>query len=281
MRQGIGVVVGTIALLMNILGVRPVGAQTVAAAAAAGTHPRAVVLNSITNKIYVANGGSNNATIVDGASNAATAVEASTPAPTATVNWSSAQQTMDGWGGEDWVSAENLTSSQAAMFFSPSTGIGLEFVRTGNYACPETGSCAVSTSNVPDLVTLQEAAALGAKIELDIQGPPASLQYAGNFHDGTAGANGTCIPNSNWAAYAAFTVQWIQLLNAKSAPVTYLNVANEADITDSNSLGSCQWTAAGLDSYIGDAGTGAGSGWPQFRPGHAAIEQLMVRRRGR
>jgi hypothetical protein len=47
---------------------------------------------------------------------------------TSTVDWTNVHQQMDGWGGEDWISAENLTSGQAAMFFSPSTGIGLQYV---------------------------------------------------------------------------------------------------------------------------------------------------------
>ena len=144
-----------------------------------------------------------------------------------------------------------LPQPQPPCSSRPRRELGLSSIRTGNYACPITGSCAVSTSDVPDLVTLQEAAALGAKIQLSIQAPPANLQYSGNFHEETTGANGTCIPNSYWSAYATYTVQWIQMLNANSAPVTYLDIANEAELTNSSSLGACQWTAAGLDSYIG------------------------------
>ncbi len=170
---------------------------------------------------------------------------------TSTVNWTDVHQQIDGWGGEDWISAESLTSSQAAMFFSPSTGIGLEYVRTQNYGCPETGACAVSTANVPDLTTLQEAVANGAKIELGIS-PPANLQYGGNFIDGTADpSTGNCIDSSNWSAFATFTVNWIEMLNANSATVSVLSVSNEPNLKSGNTLGGCIWSAAGLDSYIG------------------------------
>ncbi|TGU54255.1 YVTN family beta-propeller repeat-containing protein, partial [Mesorhizobium sp. M00.F.Ca.ET.186.01.1.1] len=41
----------------------------------AGTAPSAVVVNPVTNKIYVANLNSNNVTVIDGASNTTTTVE--------------------------------------------------------------------------------------------------------------------------------------------------------------------------------------------------------------
>jgi glucuronoarabinoxylan endo-1,4-beta-xylanase len=172
-------------------------------------------------------------------------------AQSATITWTNTHQTMDGWGGEDWISGENLTSSQADLFFSPSAGIGLEIIRTGNYDCPNTGDCAVSTSNVPDLKSLQEAVARGAKVELSIQSPPANVKYSGTFTDGTAGADSDCLDTSKFSAYASFMVDWTKMLNSNQATVSYLDVANEANLTQGSSLGACQWTAAGLDRFIG------------------------------
>ncbi len=173
-------------------------------------------------------------------------------AQTATVTWTTTHQTIDGWGGEDWSSAENLTSAQAAMFFSPQSGIGLSIIRTQNYGCPSTGGCEISTNNVPDLVTLQEAVSNGAQVELGIS-PPANLKYDAVFADGTAGANGTCIPNSNWSPLATFTVQWIEMLETNGIPVSVVSVSNEPDAPSpkKNSLGGCYWTASALDGYIG------------------------------
>ena len=173
-------------------------------------------------------------------------------AQTATLNWGATYQTMDGFGAQDWASANSLTSAQAAMFFSPSTGIGLAIVRTALQGCPETGSCTVSTANVPDLVTLKEAVANGAQIEINID-PPGNLQYAGDRYNGTPDpSTGNCIDSSNWSAFATFTVDWIEMLNANSAPVSILSVANEPnEDMPYYQLGHCTWTAAGLDSYIG------------------------------
>jgi glucuronoarabinoxylan endo-1,4-beta-xylanase len=186
---------------------------------------------------------------------------------TSTIDWTDVHQQIDGWGGEDWFGNSGvhqgftLTSSQAATFFSPTTGIGLEYIRTGNYACPATAACAVSTSNVPDLVTLQEAVSNGAHVDVDFA-PPANLKYVDSFSLSTPGANGTCIPNSNWSAYATFIVQWIQMLQANGVPVSAIGVANESDLNDTDGLGGCLWTGAGLDGFIagnlGPALTAAG-----------------------
>lgn len=174
-------------------------------------------------------------------------------AQTATVTWTNTHQTMDGFGAEDWNSAENLTNEQAAMFFSPTSGIGLSIMKTENYGCPNTGACAVQTSNIPDLGSLQKAVANGAQIDIGIV-PPANLQYNGNtFVNGPAGANGSCLPTSNYSAFANYTVEWIQMLNVNNAPVTFLQVANEPDAPSpvKNSLGSCVWNASSLHTYIG------------------------------
>ena len=173
----------------------------------------------------------------------------------ATIDWSSVQQTMDGWGGEDWLNGNTgyqFTPSQADMFFSPTAGIGLEYIRTQNFGCPDTGSCAVSTSNVPDLVSLQEAAARGAKIQINLF-PPANLQYTGTFYGGADPSTDLCVDSSNWSAFATYTVNWIEMLNANRAPVSVLSVANEGNLTygsTGNGMGECHWTAAGLDGYI-------------------------------
>jgi glucuronoarabinoxylan endo-1,4-beta-xylanase len=174
-------------------------------------------------------------------------------AQTATVSWTTTHQTMDGWGGQDWIGDDTnyiLTPAQADMFFSPTTGIGLEYLRTKNSACPETGSCSVSISTVLDLLTLQEAVARGAKIELNID-PPANLKYINSFSNGAPGANGTCIPNSNWPALAAFTVEWIQMMDSNGALVSVLSPFNEPDNHGTYSGGHCAWSAAGIDSYVG------------------------------
>jgi O-glycosyl hydrolase len=145
-----------------------------------------------------------------------------------------------------------LTSSQAAQLFSPTTGIGLQYIRSHDFGCPGTGSCAITATNIPDLVTMQEAYADGAQIIVGID-PPANLQYSGTNGGAADPSTGNCIDSANWAAFATFTVQWIQFLNANSAPVSVLEVGNEPDDTWSSTggtLDACHWSASGLDSYI-------------------------------
>jgi len=56
-------------LLLGIATLNLAYAQSVTATVAAGTSPRAVAINPVTNKIYVANTNSNNVTVIDGATN--------------------------------------------------------------------------------------------------------------------------------------------------------------------------------------------------------------------
>ncbi len=188
------------------------------------------------------------------------AMAASAHGQTAAVTWATTHQQVDGFGGEDWNSFQAPTQAQANTFFSPTSGIGLSIIRSGNYACPTGASatCAVSLSNVPDIGALQKATALGATVDLNIQSPPGSMKCGGLFDQGPLCSNngGTnpnaCLETSNYSNYANFTVQWIQLLEANSVPVSLVNIANEADSPSpsSSSLGACYWTAAGFDAYI-------------------------------
>ena len=163
-------------------------------------------------------------------------------AQTSTVTWTNVHQTMDGFGGQTYGSANNLTSGQADMFFSPTAGIGLEYVRTAN-VCPNTSTCSAVVG--PDLVTLQEAIARGAKVELSLQSPPANMKVSGTFQDGTGG-----IITADYAAYATYIVNLINALAANGVPISVLSVQNEPNFSPS-SLGACIWTAAQFDTFVG------------------------------
>ena len=54
------------------------GDYAAGSAVTAGTNPRAVAVNPVTNKIYVANGGSNNVTVIDGSGSSTATVTAGT-----------------------------------------------------------------------------------------------------------------------------------------------------------------------------------------------------------
>jgi O-glycosyl hydrolase len=181
-------------------------------------------------------------------------------AQTATVTWTTMHQTMDGFGGQTWIYADSLTLTQAAKFFSPSPGIGLQFVRTAN----------TYDGSIPDLITLRNAGALGAAIELGLQSPPCTLKHSyvdlnepcsdpsfasGAFYDGTAGTSGSCFANGSlpaaYSTWATYIVNYVNVLSAATGyPVTYLDVQNESGITKS-ALGACILTAANYDTFIG------------------------------
>lgn len=156
-------------------------------------------------------------------------------AQSATVTWTRTYQTMDGFGGHTWDAAYNLTDAQADMFFSPTAGIGLEYVRTNNTA----------DGSIPDLVTLRKAVARGAKVELSLQSPPASMKDNGSFN------NGGSLLTSQYGAYAAYIVNYINVFAAQGVPIDVVSVQNEPNISYS-SLGACLWTAAQFQTFVRD-----------------------------
>jgi glucuronoarabinoxylan endo-1,4-beta-xylanase len=169
-------------------------------------------------------------------------------AQSATVTWTTTYQTMDGFGGQTWVYADSLNGSQADMFFSPSAGIGLEYVRTANTV----------DGSIPDLVTLQAAVARGALVELSLQSPPTSIKSSGSFTDGSTGSTGTCFTGnpslaSNYTTYANYIVNYINTLQGSpnNVPIAVLDVQNEPNI-NSSSLGACAWSdGSQFDTFVG------------------------------
>jgi DNA-binding beta-propeller fold protein YncE len=56
-----------VVLSLSLTAAAPAAAQTATATVGAGTYPRSVAVNPVTNKIYVANTYSYNVTVIDGA----------------------------------------------------------------------------------------------------------------------------------------------------------------------------------------------------------------------
>jgi glucuronoarabinoxylan endo-1,4-beta-xylanase len=139
--------------------------------------------------------------------------------PTATVNWSVVHQTMDGFGASTGYQEQNanLTSSQADLFFTTTSGIGLEWIRIQD---------SNNGTSTPDLATLQLAVARGAKVLLTM-----------GSHDGGS--------SSLFAAHTSQAVNKINFLRANSVTVDALGPVNEPTNT-----GNVIWTAAQMDSYI-------------------------------
>ena len=110
-------------------------------------------------------------------------------ATTDTVNWNTTYQTMDGFGGQTGIYGDNLTGSNADLFFSQTAGIGLSIVRSAN----------TWNGLIPDLTTLQSAVARGAKVELGLQSPPCNLKHSyvdlGEACSGATSTIGASLPS--------------------------------------------------------------------------------------
>jgi glucuronoarabinoxylan endo-1,4-beta-xylanase len=163
------------------------------------------------------------------------AAQAQTVTPTATINWTDVHQTMDGFGSQTWLFANSIPDATADLFFSPTAGIGMAYVRTAN----------TSDGSIPDLVTLQKAVARGALVELSLQSPPASMKVSGSFTNGAGG-----IITAQYSAYATYIVNYINTLASNGAPVAVLSVQNEPDISSSG-LGATIWSASQFDTFVG------------------------------
>lgn len=183
---------------------------------------------------------------------------------------------MDGFGGQTWLYADSLTSAQADMFFSQTSGIGLELVRTGN----------TWDGSIPDLTTLQEAVARGAKVELGMQTPQCSIKHSyvdlgkachttdwnqnSGFGDGTPGNSGICFANGlsltgsggAYDQFASYIITTIQTYQNSSVPITWVSLQNEADDPLSG-IGACQWGSGSqfqdlIKNYLGPKLASAG-----------------------
>ena len=175
---------------------------------------------------------------------------------TSTVNWTTVHQTMDGFGASDLDLTNSpsfgyvFTNAQTDQFYSQTTGIGLEYIRSANAGCPNTGSCTPASTYVNDLSILQRVMTDGGKVFLEMV-PPEELAYGGNFSAGTPDpANGNCIESTNYTAYANYIVSWIQYLNSQSVTVDIVSAFNEPDLNSTYTGGHCTMSAAGIRDFI-------------------------------
>jgi glucosylceramidase len=151
-------------------------------------------------------------------------------AQTVTATYSKTFQTMDGWGASTGYLAANVNfdAATADVFFSPSAGIGLEYIRTTNTA----------DGSMPDLPTVKLAVARGAKVLLSMYSAPASMMSNGQF----AIMGGYVLPAS-YGDFATYIVQWIQSLESSGVHVDAFSPTNEPNI-------NMVWTAATLDTFV-------------------------------
>jgi glucuronoarabinoxylan endo-1,4-beta-xylanase len=163
-------------------------------------------------------------------------------AQTATINWNNTHQILDGFGASDAFELAPLTRTQADLFFSPTTGIGLSLLRTN---VPEDGSCStVNTTCAGDVSNMQIAIANGAKVWSTPWSPPASMKSNGSIKQG-----GALLPGS-YAAYATYLANYVKSLKSLYGIDLYaLSVQNEPE--SAQHWDSAVWTPANFATFIG------------------------------
>ena len=159
-------------------------------------------------------------------------------AQTAVIDSSTMYQTIDGFGASTgWIEGNaNLNSSQAAAYFSSSTGIGLSWIRIQD--CGSVSFCpgGYGTTNTPDLQTLKYAVANGAKVLISL--------------DPAAG------DSSQWSAQSTYAVNKLNYLAGQGVPVSEVSPINEP----SNANSFTNSDIDGLVKVMGPALSAAGYG---------------------
>src|ERR1700722_12869246 len=162
-------------------------------------------------------------------------------AQTVSVNWNSVDQVIDGFGASDAFEAHPLTNAQAALFFSPTTGVGLSLLRT---KVPDDGSCStVNTTCAGEVSDMQLAIANGARVWGTPWSPPASMK------SNVSVDNGGSLLADSYGAYATYLANYVKSLsNLYGISLYALSVQNEPDAVAS--YDSAVWGATDFDVFI-------------------------------
>ena len=157
-----------------------------------------------------------------------------TQSATATVNWNDAHQQIDGFGASTAWTASSLSDSQADLFFSTNTGAGLSLCR--NRIKPD--------GTTDELVTMQKAQALGARVWSAPWSPPASFKDSGTVNGGNY--RGGTATNQ---AYANQLAQYVANMKTARVNLYAISVQNEPD-NNNTAYETCVWTAQKIDEFV-------------------------------
>ena len=162
-------------------------------------------------------------------------------AQTVTISWNKADQVIDGFGASDANEAAPLSSAQAALFFSPSSGVGLSLLRT---EVPDDGSCStVNATCAGEVSDMRLAIANGARVWSTPWSPPPSMKSNGSVN------NGGSLLADYYGAYARYLANYVKSLSSLDGINLYaLSVQNEPE--KSTYYASAVWSAANFDTFI-------------------------------
>jgi glucuronoarabinoxylan endo-1,4-beta-xylanase len=153
---------------------------------------------------------------------------------TAKIDWNDVRQQIDGFGASSAQKQNsNLADAQADLFFSENEGIGLSLLRA---EIPPDGTVAGG-------VTMQKAAARGAKVWAAPWTPPAYMKDNNSLRNG-----GSLLP-SYYQAYAELLVAYVRKVKSDYGIELYaLSIQNEPDMTET--YDSCRWTEDEIHDFI-------------------------------
>ena len=154
---------------------------------------------------------------------------------TAFVNFGSAAQTIEGFGGATaWM--PQLTGAEANALFSNGTSqqIGLSILRV---RIDPAGSGNWGT----ELANAQAARARGANVIATPWTPPASLKSNNNVVGGT-------LKTSSYAAFASYLESFVSFFASSGVPLYAISMQNEPDANVTYE--SCSWTGATMDTWV-------------------------------
>ncbi len=154
---------------------------------------------------------------------------------TAFVNFGSAAQTIEGFGGATaWL--PQLSTAQANALFSNGSNqqMGLSILRV---RIDPAGSGNWGT----ELANAQAARARGANIIATPWTPPASMKSNNSTVGGT-------LNTASYAAYASYLQSFVNFFSSSGVPLYGISMQNEPDANVTYE--SCSWTGATMDTWV-------------------------------
>jgi len=173
-------------------------------------------------------------------------------AQTSTINWTTINQTIDGFGAADAQIGSSMSSANQSFFFGTGTGqLGLSILRVGvTDGDGDPGDCTtVSESCAGAYVSdMQAAIAHGARIYASPWSPP--VKYKTNSDITCSGGSGNgALVSGDYGLYATWLTNFVQSLKTLyNIPLYAMSVQNEPDICVD--YDSASWNAAQMDTFI-------------------------------
>jgi len=175
------------------------------------------------------------------------------------VDWNDVHQRIDGFGASSaWQGS--WTTSQADMFFSTNTGIGLSLLRNHITAASSTASSA--TPSTSETSIMQMAQARGATVWSTPWTPAAGFKSNNSLDGGSYRGNGNNATNQAYAVQLANYVS--SMKNTYGVNIYALSIQNEPDNTTATGYESCLWSGSQIHDFVTNlysalAAKGAGS----------------------